>query len=292
MTKVKTLAPTKEEFLATPYDDRRLIVVLDDELIGAIRNSQKESTQPRKATRSIEVSFDMGFGAEISVDVGKLVSVTAEAAKLMLGSVSKVVRSGGDILPIEKSLASTLVFPPGHPRAGTVYVGHPVISARYLTFASFHRTVFEHKFSEAIYLLMSLGATKIKVEHISGWAREFSGTIAAPLGVAGDLSATASKSAATKNNMLYEAELKGAPQPEIPSDLVWFKFEPTWEAIARGRLDFGLKSFSLAVSYEDDYGVNAGLKNILAKSGLEISGKFVDHEATVWNISGEFREQE
>src|SRR5262249_36015264 len=54
-----------------------------------------------------------------------------------------------------------LKFPPGQPRELVVYIGHPAMENVYYPAAQFHRMTFEHKFSEAIKLLMALGATEI-----------------------------------------------------------------------------------------------------------------------------------
>jgi len=36
------------------------------------------------------------------------------------------------------------------------------------------------------------------------------------------------------------------------------------------------------------YGVNASLKALVAKSGLEAGGTFVEHRATLWRMEGTF----
>jgi hypothetical protein len=69
---------------------------------------------------------------------------------------------------------------------------------------------------------------------------------------------------------------------------VWYLHEPTWQAIAKGRTQFGLSQFSLTVNYEDDFGVNAGLKVRVQKAGLDLGGNFEDHTATTWKIHGTF----
>jgi len=51
-----------------------------------------------------------------------------------------------------------------------------------------------------------------------------------------------------------------------------------------------MKEFSLGVSYQDDYGVNAGLKLKAEKAGLDMGGAFEDHLRTTWTISGSFNE--
>lgn len=194
------------------------------------------------------------------------------------------------MLPIGKSDATEIIFPPGHPREGLLYIGHPAIPRVYYCTADFHRVTFEHKFSEAIDLLMSLGATKIKVEHIRGWAKDFSAKISVPLPEpTAKASAQAQSRESSGSKLLYSATLTGSSTPTIPDDLVWFPHEPTWQSVAKGRVSYGLKNFSLTVSYEDDFGINAGLKIAAAKSGLELGGKFEDHEATTWKIEGTFK---
>ena len=74
----------------------------------------------------------------------------------------------------------------------------------------------------------------------------------------------------------------------MPSSLVWYHHEPTWQSIAKGRIDFGLSQFLLTVNYEDDFGVNAGLKASAMKAGLELGGNFEAHEATTWKLHGKF----
>jgi hypothetical protein len=69
---------------------------------------------------------------------------------------------------------------------------------------------------------------------------------------------------------------------------VWFNHEPTWQAIAEGRLMHGLKNFSIDLKYADDFGINAGLAAKIRKTGLDVGGKFEDHQSTHWRISGRF----
>ena len=75
---------------------------------------------------------------------------------------------GASLLVVGRTQIGGLAFPPGHPRNGTIYVGHPVIAGQYYPMANFHRFLFEHKFFEAIRLLRYLGATRIEVEHLKG----------------------------------------------------------------------------------------------------------------------------
>lgn len=159
----------------------------------------------------------------------------------------------------------------------------------YYTIAEFHRITFEHKFSEAIRLLMYLGANQLRVEHVRGWSREFSNRLSVPLAQAtAAVTGHVESARGSQVQLLYEAELAGTQEPKLPDSLVWYPHESTWRIIAEGRLQFELQQFSLNVVYEDDYGVNAGLRASASKAGFDLGGNFEDHEATTWRISGSF----
>ncbi len=55
-------------------------------------------------------------------------------------------------------------------------------------------------------------------------------------------------------------------------------------------MHYGLRNFSVTVTYEDDFGVNADLKAAAERAGLDLGGTFEDHQATVWRIVGQFQE--
>lgn len=272
--------------LELPYSDRQLILVSDDQLVQATEK------QARLALHEKQQGFDWKKIAEAAlIDIIPLpFSRTLEAtARETIRSWGRAREEGASVLPVGKTAAQHIDFPPGHPRDGVLYVGHPAKPSLYFTMADFHRVVFEHKFCEAIELLMSLGATSIRVEHVSGWSKEFSARISVPLADADDASTgEAGAKRGASQSLLYEANLAGV-EPSLPDDLVWYHHEPTWQSIANGRLKYGLNDFSLSVSYQDDFGINAGLKVALAKTGLDVGGKFEDHQSTVWRLEGKFR---
>ena len=80
-------------------------------------------------------------------------------------------------------------------------------------------------------------------------------------------------------------------RPVLPELLVWYPHESTWQSIAAGRISFDLSQFSLTINYEDDFGVNAGLKVAATRAGLELGGSFEDHEATTWKFHGKFTKE-
>ena len=279
--------------LDRPYSERRLILVTDDQLAKAT----ERHAQSARSEESPGIDWK-GVAEAVILDLAPLPLRTLNAvAKETIRSWGRAWADGVSApLPIGRTDAKQIDFPPGHPRERVIYVGHPAKPSWYITMADFHRVVFEHKFCEAIELLMSLGATSISVEHISGWSRGFSAKISVPLG---DLvqplkgkarvkgKARAKREPSRSNSILFEATLAGV-EPALPGGLVWYNHEPTWQSIAKGRLDFGLSDFSMSVLYQDDFGINAGIKIALAKTGLDLGGKFEDHQSTEWLIKGKF----
>ena len=274
--------PMTIDLLQLPYSERQLIVVQPDEVVAATRDAQTTANTDDAPTDWKTIAARVGKEAWKFTIFG-----VADATIEALSAWAKAREGGLNVLQISRSDAARLQFPPGHPRDQALYVAHPALPSVYYTTATFHRMAFEHKFSEAIYLLMSLGATKITVEHVRGWSREFSSKLSAPIPKA-EAKLSASRTTASESSLLFEAILNNRHGPAIPSSLVWYQHEPTWQAIAMGRTQFGLSQFSLTVNYEDDFGVNAGLKVRVQKAGLDLGGNFEDHMATTWKIHGAF----
>ena len=269
--------------LQRPYFKRQMIVVTDDEVAAALNQAENKAlvTMPGRSVAEIALSLVLPMPYYL-VKIGKEIITTMQDAK----------DSGLQIFYVGYSEASKLLLPPGHPRPKAVYIGHPTVPEVYYTFAEFHRSTFEHKFSEAINLLMHLGATYIRVQHVHGWSKDFSSRLSVALGessagVSGEAGGTRYSGA----QLLYEATFPGAKEAKLPETLVWFPHEPTWQAVANGRIEFSLQEFALNVAYEDDFGINADLKASAGKAGLDLGGKFEDHKKTMWRIDGRFRDE-
>ena len=286
--------------LERPYAQRRLIVVVDDAaaeverqvLYEAQRQAQHQAVQDgdtvqeginwakvAKAAMEAPLILFGGYGAKIIV----------EAVQEQLKSTNELRDRGVPVLTVARSEAANLTFPVGHPRDGVLYAGHPAVPNVYYTAALFHRLTFEHKFSEAVQILMALGATQFEVEHVTGWSSQFAASLNVPLPTAGvQAGAEVGGSRASTSQILYTATLSGTEHPALPENLVWYPYEPTWKQIVDGRLKYGLQDFSLTVRYEEDFGINAGLKLSVQQVGIDLGGKFEDHQPTIWRISGKF----
>jgi hypothetical protein len=280
-----------------PYQERQLITIVADALVKeAEKKIEVEEKKEEKTTEEVkgEVTF-----SDLTSELYKMV-VKTNAVLLtgeVLGTVAvqafeswKKSRTSGIVIqPISIRQTSGLVFPPGHPKYGVVYVAHPTKMNVYFPMSGFHRFVFEDKFREALDILMALGASNIKVEHISGWSGDISAAAELKVPTKVDtVSAFGGVEINQSSNLMFEANLSGHQTPELPEDLNWYHHEPTWQSIALGRKKYGLKDFVLNVTYLDDLGVNAALKAEVLKVGLGIGGNFQDHRSTIWRLRGEF----
>jgi len=275
----------------------RLIVVKPDDIIDKLRNDENtnsaksSSTQPTgwqnialSTTSTLASLMIPGGSAVKSIVVGIAASsLVTEGIKSFTSEIKRKYKNSFDISHIKLCEAKGLTFPPSHPRNEILYIQHPLRPDVYYPAASFHRNVFEHKFSEAINLLTHLGVTEIKVEHICGWSKEFSGSFSFPSG-AGKTEFTSG----SNSSLLFEATYAGDINPVLPNNLVWYEHEPSWQSIANGRISSGLEEFSLAINYTDDFGINAELSVEAQKIKLGLGGKFQDHKETTWRISGKF----
>ena len=266
-----------DELFSAAYPDRQLALFVSDDAWQVEKLPTRES----------------GAGEQVSPAAINTFTIAAAIAAAIISPglllSSEARKNGLEALLIPRSWLRHLSLPPGHPREDVLYAAHPTDPKIYLPVADFHRFAFEHKFSELLLILMHLGAVTITVDHVSGWGRELASRMAVVLPLAGDgAEVTVSKSANQTRSLLFNAELAGGNSPSLPDNLVWLGFEPTWNAVAEGRMRFGLKEFAVNLVYRDDYGINGGLKLRAQRSGFDLGGSFEEHKETVWRVSGRF----
>jgi len=247
------------EFLAKPYYQRQLICFVDDSQLA--KNREKVATLLNARVTANTVLQDMMRNLLKKVDhfyelTGKRISVA----------------------PMSKK--EDFRVPPSHPRERILYVGHPLegMEPVHIPMADFHLYLFEKKFAEIISILMHLGAKTIRVERKTGWGRDLAGLMSVGIPAAGPAS----------GDLLFKVEFAGTDNPKLPGVRLWFRNEPSWQQVARGRLEFGQKQYSVTLSNQEDYGVTQTLMTNAVKAGFELGGNFREHQATVWIVSGEF----
>ncbi|WP_333676595.1 hypothetical protein [Dyella sp.] len=271
-----------------------LITVVPDAVVEAekrvgVPQSETEEATFLDAVKNMAVTAAM-TAAKASFGFG-VVSLGEIAIRSVVVARRRALSEGLNVQMVGFQEAKGLLFPPGHPQAKVVYMQHPANRLLYYPVASFHRYVFEHKFSEALLLLGALGANEINVQHIKGWARDFASEMSVPIPPSvgnGQIGASASAHARTGENLLFHASLRGSDTPVMISGPIWFPHESMWQAVAKLRLDHGLDVFSLTLNYEEDYQVNANLTAAIEGVGFKLGGEFKKHISTVWTMSGHF----
>jgi hypothetical protein len=155
--------------------------------------------------------LDENRGDEVAVRgiAGSLGGLLVEITKEAVQAWSRARARGVRILHVGKTEAQSIHVPPGHPGEGVLSIGHPALANVYDTTAAFHRVPFEQKFCEAIELLMHLGASTIRVEHVRGWSQAFSTRLSVRLGPTESVAAEVGRQQSKKEQLLYDATLTG-----------------------------------------------------------------------------------
>jgi hypothetical protein len=272
-----------------PYNQRRIIVVRD-ETPRAGRSGRGTPPAARALPAFLKPDGRIAPAVRAVAGFSSGGALALLAADLLVKATREMRQGGENLIPVSSIDAVELHFPVGHPRGKVAYIGHPVDSKVYIPVADFHRFLFEHKVAEALRLIRCLGAVTVDVVRIEGWDQsvgvELGMTV--PDKVEADIGAGAGKERAASRSILSTMRLKPTQAPWLPDDLVWLPHEPLWQEVASARLESGLDSFGLDVRSTDDYGVNTGLKALVAKAGLEAGGSFVEHRKTIWRLQGTF----
>lgn len=197
--------------------------------------------------------------------------------------------SGGALVVATDVAERELRFLPGHPRVDHVYAMHPLESERYFPLAQFHELLFAQKVSEFVTLLAALGATQVTVRAARGY-REAAGWNAA-VNAPWDAVAAGENGTRTRS-MVQRVEIEERFIPtkpaHVPEGLVWFAHEPTWQAIARRRMEFATDTIKTELQYDEDFGVGADMALALERVGLRIGGSFRSFERTRWEFEATF----
>lgn len=206
-----------------------------------------------------------------------------------LHAVAEAYEDGVALLPVRASDATGLNLPAGHPLPRTVYVASPADPARYYPTADFHRKVFEHKFAEAVRLIMALGATDFRVQWERGWKDDLAIEVERSVKKVGNARAAVNASSSRDQSLLFEGHMAPGSSPRLPEGLVWYHHEPTWQAVAESRLNNRLTELKLFVRSAEDYNVNADfVAKVLGQKVFGLGGEFARHVETTWRIEGSF----
>lgn len=246
------------------YDQRRRILVVGQRVVEAVEAAHEAS----KLNNSFFNSLPGGADDDLKRTVKAIVEL----------------RRKGRLLPVSPQEAKALSFPPGHPEEGSVYAGNPVVAEKYYPLDSFHRQTFEHKFREAVNLLIGLGPTRLSVYCQQGWGKSFALGFEVPEVGQGKFGFSNLK----MSKALFQGKFRSHP-PRRPVGGAWFPYEPAWETMVDARLNGETEQLNLMLEYSDDYGITAGFASQVDGSPFEVGGKFTSFTRTVWRFQVDFR---
>lgn len=255
-----------------PYGTRQRIVVVPDDVLEAEPPALASPAAQRVPRRSLRGRTD-------------------EPLHPTLRALQAADEDALQLLPVRQSDIGRLDMPIGHPLPGVVYIGSPAVAERYYPAADFHARVFEERFGEAMRLLMALGAERLTVRSERGWQRDLIGSVDVPFQRAAKGQAKLRIGGRRDRSLVFDAELTPTSAPTVPTDLIWFHEEPTWKAIAEGRLERGLREFRLHVTSRENFGIGTEVAAKISKlKALSLGGEFTEQVNTSWLLEGTFGE--
>lgn len=262
----------------------RLIVIASDEEVAAARKRPYSSLSDLAKEKPKTTLLGL-YALTIPTIPG--LKLTKNARSEVIDAFRAGLASVPGVEPVTYTEARAFDMPAGKPILGSVYAAHPCADDLFYPIASFHHLVFDDKVAEASRLLRSLGATRLRIESIQGWDKSISANLTGQINGA-DVGAEARSTSTSASNLVFEETYENDRTPSIPRDLRWYFREPLWQELAKGRLEHGMRTFSLEATYDEDHNINAGLKMKLEKAGLDIGGAFREHVASTWKMTGTF----
>lgn len=332
--KARYLYVLQEPFsLDIPYADRQRVVIVPDDMVGAERQARAQLAGERQhlplqvdsgsvtiSDDQIDSEADKSYAAVAGRHLRRSLRGLQDAGigvkRALDDRTRSTLRRHHSILMIGRTESSMLRLDKGHPMKNVLYIGHPAKPELYFPAAEFHRRVFEHKFVEAVTLLMSLGASRIVVKQGEDQTRERERSIKQRKGRIREKEQSAERkkgeteekeqaqearaSFATSygfsrtrdegsgSHAMFEAEYPGHRNPFVPDGLCWYPDEQTWQMIAHARIVGGAERTSLEVKYTTNYGIDTRMVMTAWTCGVKIGGKFEEQRNITWQLDADF----
>lgn len=177
----------------------------------------------------------------------------------------------------KSDIPSDMSFPIGHPQEDQIYVGHPLIPAKYVPFEEYQLEFIEDKVREFTWLMQCMGATKISISAKND--NEQSGDFSSSRNASGNssyriASASGSYSGSSKGSFAEQISkaislnqvFNPTKAPFVPDGLVWYQNEPSWQRLVNQRMTGSLMHASESIESRKSNMVNGSeLKTIKAE---------------------------
>lgn len=266
-------APAEIALLQRPYEERERIAVVPDVKARVAKGAAKVGAAGAGVYVAGILTGPVGVGA-----------VATGSAALMIRNRRKRKKWADlRILQVQRHEAMVLHFPENHPIERHLYIGNPVSPLEYYPAAAYQRSTLEHKAWEAAQLLMTLGATRLKVEGKATHSQELQEKLEGELGVSGsEIEVGASATNRGTSFVVYEYSLPAAEElpsyEQLAEELSWYSREKVFLNVAHARLDKYVDSLAFEVRHEDDRGINSSFEAKVRALGLDLGGSINDAE--------------
>lgn len=153
-------------------------------------------------------------------------------------------------LSIDSNL-SHISFPMGHPHVNEMYIAHPLTTNKYYPIENYQLELVEERVREFCRMAQSLGAMEINIECLNSNTTNSSN--GGSIHVSGDVSYERNRIGGeyrSEYNRRMMEEISRSinlhqvfqpnKAPELPKNLVWYDYEPSWQSIYSQRMEGGL----------------------------------------------------
>ena len=168
-------------------------------------------------------------------------------------------------------------FPMGHPIANQLYVGHPYIPSNYIPFENYELTFIEDKVREFCQIMQYLGATEINIECINTSSSNKDTNLQQKASAdinykVASVSGEGERNRADKfledisQSINLHQKFYPKSKPMLPTDLVWYAHEPSWQRLYNQRMQGALMEHEERIETKKSQVVeNSELKRISAE---------------------------
>lgn len=186
--------------------------------------------------------------------------------------------------------AKYLKFPMGHPHSNQLYIAHPLINNYYVPFEDYQLVFIEDQVREYCELAQALGATEITIECLNEKQEDGQNADNKHINANADRKAVSINADYQKNSshhlidsIRHSLEMHQTYQPVeapyIPENLVWYQQMPSWQHLAKQRLNGRLNSHeekmqtqkSQVVDGNELMQIKGEVKTLLSNAGVDFS---------------------
>ena len=183
----------------------------------------------------------------------------------------------------KSNLPSIVKFPLGHPLKEELYIGHPFIKDIYMTYLNYEVTLFRDKFEEFSYFIQCLGAKSMTIKVDKGSESSLANMISflshgdnqksidgsvgfKGFGVNGNKKDGYTYDKSNNNSQGTREDVQTAysrtqifnptKKPYLPSDLIWFGNEPSWQRLYQQRTTGNILHHHDVLSSKSSYSIS------------------------------------